>query len=183
MRSCLAVLAAALLGSTLARAQTFPTTPGTLEVQFGLGAIILPESSDGTYSAQPEVRVGLFLMPGVELQVQGDARIWPLGSVAARNYGAGAHLLWYPNLSPENRSLYLMAGAGGALTRPPARTGLDSSFDPLLRGGIGFKVPLSGLDIGVLTRSHLTVEARLEAIFQDETDLVSGGAVALSYFL
>jgi hypothetical protein len=183
MRCGLATLASVLLGFVPASAQTFPMASGTLEVQFGLAAIVLPEGSDGAYSAQPELRVGLFLMPGLELQVQGDARLWPLGSVAAKSYGASAHLLWFPALSPENRNFYLMAGGGGALSDPPARTGLDSGFDPLLRGGLGYKVPVSGLDFGFLKRPHLTVEGRLEALFQDETDLVSGGSVALSYFL
>ncbi|MGQ0722641.1 MAG: hypothetical protein ACT4PE_13880 [Candidatus Eiseniibacteriota bacterium] len=178
-----APLAAVLLGFVPASAQTFPMTSGTLEVQFGLGAVMLPEGSDGTYSAQPELRLGLFLMPGFELQVQGDARLWPLGSVAAKSYGASAQVLWFPRLSPENRNFYLMAGGGGALNDPPARTGLDSGFDPLLRGGLGYKVPLTGLDFAFLKQSHLTIEGRLEALFQDETDLVSGGAIALSYFL
>jgi hypothetical protein len=183
MRCGLAVLATVLLGPIGARAQTFPMTPGTLEIQVGVGAILLPESSDGTYSAQPEVRVGLFLMPGVQLQVQGDARLWPLGSVAPKSYGASAHLVWFPSLGPENRNLYLMAGGGGALTDPPARTGLDSGFDPLFRGGLGYKIPLSGLRLGFLRQTHLNVEARLEAIFQDEVDVVSGGAIGFSYFL
>jgi hypothetical protein len=184
-RGLATMLAAGVAGlaPASASAQTFPMTSGTIEVQLGLGAIMLPEGSDGTYSAQPELRVGLFLWPGLQLQVQGDARLWPLGGVAAKSYGACAHLLWFPELSPENRSFYLMAGAGGALNDPPARTGLDSGFDPMLRGGVGYKVPLSGLEVGFLKRTHLTVEGRLEALFQDETDLVSGGAVALSYFL
>jgi hypothetical protein len=177
------VIAGVVLAPLAARAQTFPVTPGTIEVQAGMAGVVLPEASDGTYSAQPEFRVGYFLAPALQLQLVVHSRLWPLGAVAARNHGVVAHAVWFPNLGPQNRNLYLMAGAGGARNVPPPATGLDVSFDPLLRGGVGYKIPLQDVGLGFLSSTHLTVEYRAEYWLQDEAAFVSGAAFGFSYFL
>jgi hypothetical protein len=169
-----------LLLAGIASAQTFPVVAGTMEVQVGAAGIVLPENTNGMVSAQPELRLGYFVSEGLQLQIVGDARVWPLGMVAPANYGVGAQFLWFPNLGPQNRNLYLLAGAGGAYSDPPRD---DSQFDPLARVGLGVKVPLAGVGLGFLQRAHLTVEYRGELLFQDETDFVSGAAVGFSFFL
>jgi hypothetical protein len=176
----LAVLMVA--AATTASAQTFPVTPGTLELQVGFAAITLPEGSDGSYSAQPQVRLGMFLAPGLALQVEGSFRIWPLGAVAPGSIGASAQIAWFPTLGQGNRNLYLMAGAGATRNDPPARTGLDTSTDPQARVGLGYKIPLSNLDLGFVSKAHLNVEYRAEFLLEDETALVSGASLGLAYF-
>jgi hypothetical protein len=100
-----------------------------------------------------------------------------LGSVAPHYYGVGGSVLWYPEIQAE-RSLYLLGGVGGAYSEPPGDS--DSSFDPFLRGGFGFKVPISGL--GFLDGSYLNLEYRGEYVFADESDFTSGAAMGLAFF-
>lgn len=179
----LAALAVAALSlPALARAQVTPTAAGTLEVQGGMAAIGLPEGTDGTYSAQPELRVGYFLSEGIEAQVVGHIRMWPLGMVAPHNAGAAVHLLWYPSLGPGHRNLYLMGGGGIARNVPPGVLA-GRTLDPLGRAGLGYKVPLSGLGLGAMSAGWFTTEFRMEMHFGDETSVVAGIVAAYSYFL
>ncbi len=175
--AAVATLGGMLAAATGASAAGVPITPGTMELQAGIAAIILPESVDGTFSAQPEVRFGYFLREAVELQVIGDVRVWPLGAKAPHSYGIGGVLLWFPRVH-EDRNFYLLAGAGGAYTDPPGTEG--SSFDPLGRAGFGFKVPMEGF--GFLPSAFMTIEYRAELSFADETDFVSGAALGISMF-
>ena len=179
LSSLLSVVLVPLLLSGVVSAQTFPVVAGTMEIQLGAAGVILPENTNGMVSAQPELRVGFFVSEGLQLQFVGDARVWPLGTIAPPSYGASAQFLWFPNLGPQNRNLYVLGGMGGAYSDPLVG---DSAFDPLARAGLGFKVPLGDFGLGFVTRSHLTVEYRAEMIFQDETDLVSGVAVGISLF-
>jgi len=184
MRSVLAaVLGVALLLPANAHAQTFPVVRGSSEVEFGVAGIILPESEDGPYSAQPEVRLGYFLAEGLELQLGLHGRIWPLGGVASKSFGLAGHLLWYPNLGPDSRNLYLMGGGGAARNDPPPRIKRDPNIDPFVRGGLGYKVPLRNLGVGFLMSAHLTAEYRVEYVLEENNDFVSGALLALSYFL
>lgn len=184
MRSVLAaLLGVALLLPAGALAQTFPVVRGSTEVEFGFAGIVLPESEDGTYSAQPELRFGYFLAEGLELQLGLHGRIWPLGAVASKNYGVAGHVRWYPNLGPGNRNLYLLGGAGAARNDPPPRIPEEASVDPFARGGLGYKIPLRDLGIGFLSGAHLATEYRLEYVLRGDNDLVSGGLLALSYSL
>jgi hypothetical protein len=162
-------------GKTLA---AVPIEAGTWEIQAGLAGIVLPEDIEGTYSLQPEVRFGYFIADAIELQAQGDVRVWPLGSVAPNSYGVGGSVLWFPSIQ-EERNLYLLGGVGGAYTDPPG-SAEDSSFDPLGRVGFGFKVPITGL--GFLDGSYLNLEYRGEMAFVDDPDFVSGAAIGLSFF-
>jgi hypothetical protein len=177
-----AVTAAALLLPVLARAQPTPVGAGTLEVQGGIAAIGMPESTRGTYSAQPELRLGYFLADGVELQAAAHIRMWPLGAVAPHNAAAAAHLLWYPELGPGHRNLYLMAGGGVARNDPPGYL-IERTFDPLARFGVGYKIPLADLGLGAMSAGWLTTEFRVEALFEEYTSPVAGIAVGYSYFL
>ncbi len=172
---------AALLVAERAEAQTFPVVVGTLEFQGGFTAITVPEASNALIGTQPEVRVGYFIREGVQLQAMLDTRVWPLGDVGATSHGITANLLWFPNLGPRSRNLYLLVGAGGAIVDPPGA--LDSSgFDALVRGGVGAKVSLEDLTISWLTPLHLTVEFRTEYLLADESDIVSGVALGFSWF-
>jgi hypothetical protein len=108
--------------------------------------------------------------------------MWPLGSVAPHNAGGGAHLLWYPALGPGHRNLYLMGGGGIARNEPPGAFA-ERTFDPLGRAGVGYKIPLSELGLGAMSRGWLTTEFRAEMLLEDETDIVSGIVVAFSFFL
>jgi len=177
-----ALVAAAVSAPVLAQAQPAPVDAGTLEVQAGMAAIGLPESTNGTYSAQPELRLGYFLADGVELQAVGHIRMWPLGPVAPHSAAGAVHLLWYPSLGPGHRNLYLMAGGGITRNDPPGVL-LERTFDPLARFGIGYKIPLSGLAIGAMSGGWLTAEFRGEALFEEYTSPVAGIVVAYSYFL
>lgn len=158
-------------------AATLPISPGTKELQIGVAGIVLPENVNGTFSAQIEARVGLFLKEALEAQVAGDVRLWPLGDKAPDSYGIGVNFLWYPKLY-EDRNLYVLAGAGGALTDPPGPD--DGGFDPLMRAGFGFKVPVSKFVF--IPASFLTIEYRGEMLFADDSDFVSGAGLALSFF-
>jgi hypothetical protein len=159
-----------------AAAQTFPVVRGAIEFEAGIAGIVLPEDSAGTFSAQPTGRIGYFVAEGFEAQVEGSVRVWPLGSVAAHSVSASGNLLWYPSLGPKSRNLYLLGGAGMASTSPPEE---DTTWDPLARGGIGYKVPLSGKFVNVL---HFTAEFRGEYLLKDPADFVAGALLSLSYF-
>lgn len=162
-----------------ASAQTFPVVAGTMEFGVGASAVALPEEISGSISAQPELRLGYFLAEGLMLQVVGDARVWPLGTVAPSTYGVAGSLLWFPNLGPRSRNMYLLAGGGGNFVDPP-QPSEDSSIDPLLRAGVGVKVPLNGLGLSFLHPYHFTAEFREEIAVGDETDFLSGVSFALS---
>ncbi|HMB71100.1 MAG TPA: hypothetical protein VKU85_17445 [bacterium] len=177
-----ALVVAALALPVLAQAQPAPVAAGTLEIQGGIGAIGLPEGTDGTYSAQPELRVGFFLSEGIELQAAGSIRMWPLGTVAPHNASAAAHLLWYPSLGPGHRNLYLLAGGGIARNDPPGFL-IERTFDPLARIGFGFKIPLAALGLGAMSAGWFTTEFRSEVLFEEFTSPVAGIAVGYSYFL
>jgi hypothetical protein len=173
---CLVAIGIALAPGSVPAA--VPIAPGTWEFQAGIAGIVLPEDIPGTYSLQPEARIGYFIREGIELQAQGDVRVWPLGSVAPNHYGVGGSVLWFPPIQ-EERSLYLLGGMGGAYSDPPGSEE-ESSFDPLARAGFGFKVPISGL--GPLDGSYLNLEYRGEMAFTDDPDFVSGAAIGLSFF-
>lgn len=177
-----ALVAAALTLPASASAQGLPVAAGTIEVQAGMAAIALPEATRGTYSAQPELRLGFFVAEGVEAQLEANIRMWPLGSVAPHSAGVGAHLLWYPTLGPGHRNLYLLAGGGVSRNDPPGVL-TERTFDPLGRAGLGYKIPLSELGLGALSNGFLTTEFRMEMHFEDERDVVSGIVAAYSYFL
>jgi len=177
----LAVLVPALLGATPLAAQTFPVVRGTLEVGAAMAAVALPEHTGGSISAQPELRVGYFIAEGMMVQVVGDTRVWPLGTQAPKWYGVAGQLLYFPNLGPRSRNLYLMAGAGGALVDPP-NPAEDSSMDPLIRGGVGVKISLVEVGLRFLQGLHFTAEFREEYVRSDENDFLSGLSFGLSTF-
>ena len=181
-----------ILSAFLARpchAAAVPVTAGTWEFQGGFSGIVLPESFNGTWSAQIEGRTGYFIMEAVELQGMINVRVWPLGSKAPHYTDFGASVLWFPKIG-ENQNMYLMGGAGGATTNPPGEP--EGGFKPLIRAGFGFKVPMSGLKF--LGDAYLTMEYRAEMVFIDDTeffedptiedgsDFVSGAAIGLSWF-
>lgn len=167
-----------LVGASATLAQTFPVVRGTTELQVGGVGVVMPEDSGGMVSLQPEVRFGYFIGEGLQVQLAGDVRVWPLGLVAPARYGGAVSLLWFPNLGPQNRDLYLLAGAGGAYTDPPGSRA-EGEFDPLLRVGLGIKVPLGAFLL--LERAHLTMEYRGDLVLQDETDFLSGIGIGLSF--
>ena len=175
-------LAGAFLAVPTAGAQSFPIVGGTQELQFGLSMVSMPEITSGSWSAQPEVRWGLFLADALELQVTADVRAWPLGAEAPKSYGGIVGLLWFPDLSAGERNFYLLAGAGGAWSDPPEIT-IDASFDPTVRGGMGLKVPLDNLGLGFLAGKHLNAEYRLDFVYlnEDETDYPAFTDVATNY--
>jgi hypothetical protein len=195
------VLAAAVaLGSALvpgtAPAQTFPVTKGSQEIQVGFSAISLPEFVGGSISAQPELRYGRFVGEGLEVQLGAETRVWPLGTQAPKLYGGSLSVLWYPNLGPRNRNLYLLVGGGGSWNDPPQVT-RDASFDPAVRAGMGVKVSLENLGLAFASGWHLTVEYREELVLYNEDegayaglgtdvstdrDLLSGLAIGVSLF-
>ncbi|MBZ0267087.1 hypothetical protein K8I85_02940 [bacterium] len=182
MKRAIPALALALLavsGIPDASAQTFPVVAGTMEIGAGISAVALPEQTTGSISAQPEVRVGYFLAEGLMLQVTADTRVWPLGTAAPSTYGVAGNLLWFPNLGPRSRNMYLMAGGGGNFVDPPSPT-VDSSLDPLLRIGVGVKVPMEEIGLNFLHPYHFTVEFREEMAVGDETDFLSGLSFTLS---
>ena len=114
---------AAIFTAPPARAQTFPVTAGTREFQLGLAAIALPEEQDGAFSGEIEGRAGWFVREGIELQAEAAARVYPLGSVAPKSYGAGVSALWFPTLG-EVRNLYLLGGLAFQYLDYPANTGI-----------------------------------------------------------
>ena len=169
------------LGPMGASAQTFPVTRGTMEFGAGMAAVTLPEETSGSISAQPEVRVGYFFAPGMMLQAVADMRVWPLGVVAPTRYGIAGDVLYFPNLGPQNRNLYLMAGAGGTIVNPPGPA-KGTSVDEMIRGGVGIKVSLANVGLHFLRPFHFTVEFREEYVHSDENDLLSGLSFGLSSF-
>ena len=186
MRSVRTVIAlggaALLLSPKSSGAQSFPVTPPSMEVQVGAAAITLPEQYDGLFGWQAEVRWGMFLLTGLQLQIQGDARIWPLGAKAPKNYGGAGHLAWYPRMG-DSRNLYLLVGVGGGWSDPPKSLG-EARFNPLGRAGIGYKVSLEDLGIGFLRSWHFTSEFRVEGhVLEDSTEILSGVGLGMSYFL
>jgi hypothetical protein len=155
--------------------------PGLIEVQVGVAGIVLPEASRGTFSAQPELRIGLFLSDHLELQGEASVRVWPLGVVAASSLGLSGNALFYPATASRAR-IYFLGGGGGALTDPPGPAE-DSSFDPLVRGGTGVRVALAGLGVPILDPLTFVAEYRGELVFADDTDFVSGISLGVSRFL
>lgn len=150
--------------------------PSGLIVRIGVAGITLPEASDGTFSAQPEVRLGWFSGADLALQAEASVRVWPLGPVAARSYGVGGNLLWFPPPLQGGADLYLLGGGGGYYTDPAVG---DASFDPVVRGGVGMMVPLKGMS-GVLAGMRFAFEYRGEMLLADETDFVSGVSMGIS---
>jgi len=166
-----------------------PIDPGTIEMQFGAAGIVLPENFRGTFSAQPEARIGYFISKGLEIQAQGEVRVWPLGGQAPDHYGIGVSALYFPALR-EEQNFYLLGGLGGALIDPPGE--LEGGFKPFARAGVGFKVSMAGLKF--LGSGFLNMEYRFEKLFVDDAELfddptlesgssvVSGAAIGLSFF-
>ena len=150
--------------------------PQGLVMRFGIAGIVLPEASGGTFSAQPELRLGWFPQAHIAIQIEGSARVWPLGPVAAHSFGLAGNLLWFPPISAGRRELYLLAGGGGYYTDPPLG---GSSFDPALRAGVGVMAPMGGL-VHSLSALRLSMEYRGEYLFADQTDFVSGIAIGFS---
>jgi hypothetical protein len=167
-----------LVGAGAAFAQTFPVVRGTTELQVGGVGVVMPEDSGGMISLEPEVRFGYFIGEGLQVQLAGDVRVWPLGVVAPANYSGAVSVLWFPNLGPQSRDMYLLVGAGGAYSDPPGPQA-EGEFDPLFRFGLGVKVPLGSFLL--LERAHLTMEYRGDVAFQDETDFLSGIGMGLSF--
>jgi hypothetical protein len=167
---------ALLLAGGEAQAQSFPVVAGSREIQIGASATSLPELYDGPFSAQPELRLGMFVVEGVELQLLGETRVWPLGRRAPKGYGGALQILWFPNLGAQSRNMYLLIGGGGARITPPDRR-LESSFDASARAGIGVKVSLEGLGLDFLNTYHLNVEYRGEYLYlnEDEEDYAALG--------
>jgi hypothetical protein len=166
-----------LADARAACAQTFPVVPGTTEIQVGVTAISIREDEGGLWSLNPQLRIGFFLQPGFEFQAEGNFRAWPGGAVGGKSYGGGGNLLWYPNLAPTSRNMYLLAGAGGSYFDPPGLK--ESEFDVALRGGLGYKAPIH---LPFLGSAHLTAEYRGEYLLTDPTDFVSGAALGFSFF-
>lgn len=153
-----------------------PGTPQGLVLRIGVAGIVLPEDSRGMFGAQPEVRLGWFHRQRVAIQVEGSARVWPLGGIADRSYGVAGNVLWFPPFTAERRDFYLLAGGGGAYTEPAEG---DASFDPEVRAGLGVLAPLAGL-IPSLHSVYFAAEYRGALVFRDGTDFVSGIALGLS---
>jgi hypothetical protein len=163
--------------------------PGTWEFQGGFSGIVLPEAFNGTWSAQIEGRAGYFIKEALEIQGMINWRVWPLGGKAPHYYDFGVSALWFPKIG-DIRNMYLLGGAGGAVTDPPHEP--EGGFKPLIRAGVGFKVPMRGLEF--LGNAYLTMEYRAEMVFiddpeffedptiEDGSDFVSGAAIGISYF-
>jgi hypothetical protein len=166
-----------------------PIDPGTVEFQFGAAGIVLPENFRGTFSAQPEARIGYFIRRGVEIQGQAEMRVWPLGGYAPDHYGIGVSALYFPALR-EEQNFYVLGGLGGALIDPPGES--DGGFKPFARAGVGSKVSMAGLKY--LGSGFLNMEYRFEKLFVDAADLfddptrdggsslVSGVSLGFSFF-
>jgi hypothetical protein len=184
----LALIAFLVAGASKA-AVPVPIDPGTIEMQVGVAGIVLPENFRGTFSAQPEARIGYFISRGLELQAQGDVRVWPLGGKAPDHYGIGVSALYFPALR-EEQNFYLLGGLGGALIDPPGPP--EGGVKPFARAGVGFKVSMAGLKF--LGSGFLNMEYRFEKVFVDAAELfddptreggsslVSGAALGLSFF-
>lgn len=147
-----------------------------LVLRVGIAGIVLPEASGGTFSAQPELRIGWFTGVDMAVQVEASARVWPLGGVSAKSYGVAGNILWFPPLAGEQRDFYLLGGGGSYYSDPVLG---DSSFDPVVRGGVGMLASLASL-IPSAASVRLAVEYRGELLLADDTDFVSGIALGLS---
>ncbi len=156
--------------------------PGAIEIQLGVAGITLPESSRGTYSAQPELRLGFFLHEYMELQGELSVRVWPLGTVAANSYGVSGNVLFFIDPPTSRARLFLLGGGGGQFADPPGPAE-GRSFDPLVRGGIGVRVSLAGTGVSLLQPLSFAAEYRGELVFADDTDFVSGISLGVSRFL
>jgi hypothetical protein len=167
---------AAFLPTGVASAQSFPVTPGTLEFQLGIAGIVLPEDQNGTFSAQPEVRAGYFVLEGLQLQAEANARVWPLGNQAPKSYGLGAHVLWFPRPFPS-RSVYALGGLAVSYLDYADRYQIESGVVPSVRVGGGIKVSLAKGFVRFMRSGHFTVEYRGEWIRLNEDMVVSGRQV------
>lgn len=147
-----------------------------LVLRVGIAGIVLPEASGGTFSAQPELRIGWFTGVDMAVEVEASARVWPLGGVSAKSYGVAGNLLWFPSFGGDQRDFYLLGGGGGYYSDPVLG---DASFDPVVRGGVGLLASLASL-IPSAASVRLAVEYRGELLLADETDFVSGIALGLS---
>jgi len=183
-------LAGALTFADVASAQDeepapeFSVAKGSQDLQFGFSMVSLPEIVKGAWSAQPEIRYGVFLSDGLQLQITAETRVWPLGKEAPKSYGGGVNLLWFPDLGTASRNFYLLVGGGGAYEDPPQQT-LDASFDPMVRGGVGARVPLRDLGIPFMASWYLSTEFAVKAVLlgEDEEDYPAspGAATDLDY--
>ena len=160
-------------------AAPFSVEPGTLEGQLGASLSVLPEEVNATTAIQLEGRGGYFFGEGLEAVVAVDARVWPLGKEAPASYGVTGNVAWYPAIS-EEQNLYLMAGGGGFFRDPDESTGLDSGFQPMVRGAVGQKISLERM--GPVKNFYLTSEFHLSMWFEEETSIIGGISLGLSYF-
>jgi len=172
-------LAAVVLFPHAGAAQTFPVVAGTWEFQGGFSGTMLPEAYDALWAAQIEARAGMFVVEGWEIQVIGDARIWPLGTQAPKSYGITGNVLWFPRMG-EHRNLYLMGGAGGFQRDPATETQPEAGFQMVVRTAVGTKIKMPGQ--GFIGRTHLTTEFRGDFWFEETTSFVAGFAIGLSWF-
>ena len=175
----LPALAAVILFPHLGAAQTFPVVAGTWQVQGGLTGTVLPEAYNALWSAQVELRAGMFVAEGWQIQAAGDARVWPLGAQAPTSYAITGSVLWFPRMG-EHRNLYLLGGGGGFSRGSLPGQGIESGFQPLLRGAVGTNIKMPGQ--GWSGRLHLTTEFRGEVWFEESTNFVAGIVFALSWF-
>jgi hypothetical protein len=173
------VVVAGLLPSGAA-AQSFPVVRGTWTFQLGASGMVLPERYDALWSLQLEGRAAMFLVEGLELQAQGDVRVWPLGAKAPKAYGFTGNVLWYPRIG-DTRNLYLLGGGGGYLRQGETPAHGEDGFQPLLRGGLGTHISLE--QMGPVRAFHFTTEFRVDVLFEEETSFSTGIALGLSYFI
>ena len=167
-----------VLASDVAAAP-FSVEPGTLEGQIGASHSVLPEEVNATTAIQLEGRGGYFFAEGLEAVLAVDTRIWPLGSQAPASFGVTGNVAWYPAIS-EERNLYLSAGGGGFFRDPDESSPLDSGFQPMFRGAVGQKISLEKM--GPVRDFYLTSEFHLSVWFEEETSIIGGISIGLSYF-
>lgn len=160
-------------------AAPFSVEPGTIEGQIGASISVLPEVVDAPTAIQLEGRGGYFFAEGLEAVVIADMRVWPLGNQAPGSFGVTGNVAWYPAIS-EERSLYLSVGGGGFFRDPDESSPLDSGFQPMVRGAVGQKISLEKM--GPVKDFYLTSEFHLSAWFEEETSLIGGISIGLSYF-
>ena len=77
-------------------------------------------------------------------------------------------------------ALFLASGFSSDFLSAAIRS---TTFDPLGRAGLGYKIPLSGLGLGAMSAGWFTTEFRMEMHFEDEAAIVAGIVAAYSYFL
>ncbi|MAF26945.1 MAG: hypothetical protein QF819_07575 [Gemmatimonadota bacterium] len=175
--SVAALLAAALIPTLTAGAQTIPVVASTTEYGIGMAALTLPEEVRGPHSLRMDVRGGYFVAEGLQMQAEASVRFWPLGNRAPRGYGMGANALWFPDLGPGNRNMYLLLGGGVVRQNYP---GQEATMDGLAR--VGFGVKLRSPVLRYVWMTHAAVEFRSEAHFADEVETTSGFTVGVSRF-